>query len=130
MLIKILIVIGILGVISYFKEKVFFKWLWLVLIFGVCCLTEALFIFVWYCNDNIAKDIPIYEKENEKIEQQITEIKKELLRGNLTEEKLESILETYSELESKRQDIDRIIEDSKSWLESERENIEAVIFLK
>lgn len=128
MLIKILAVVAVLAIASWFKAKVCFKWL--ILIFGICCLTEFLFVFGWYCNNTASKDFPIYEKANATIEQQIADIKEELLQENMNEERLDIILKEYHELENKLEFNNKIIEDYKSWIEEEQQNIESVIFLK
>lgn len=128
MLIIILAVIAVLAIFSYFKAEVWFKWL--ILIFGICFVAEALFILGWYRDNKEVRNLPILEKEKATIEQQITNIEKELLQGNLTEEKLDSILETYEEMQIKLQYTNDRIENNKSWLEEGRENMESIIFLK
>lgn len=77
MLIKILAVVAVLAIASWFKAKVWFKWL--ILIFVICCVAEFSFILTWHGNNVATKDISIYKKENATIEQQMAEIKKELL---------------------------------------------------
>lgn len=128
MLIKILAVVAVLAIVSYFKAKVWLNWL--ILIFGTCCLAEFLFIFGWYCNNTASKDFPIYEKANATIEQQIADIKEELLQENMNEERLDIILKEYYELENKLEFNNKKIEDYKSWIEEEQQNIESIIFLK
>ncbi len=129
MLIKILVVVAVLAIISYFKAKVWFKWL--ILIFGVCCFAEILFIGGWHLkNITYPKKLSICEKENATIEQQITDIKEELLQGNINEERLDIILEKYWELQSKNESNSEAIEDYQFWIQEGREFFESVIFLK
>ncbi len=129
MLIKILAVVAVLAIASWFKAKVWFKWL--ILIFVICCVAEFSFILTWHGNNVATKDISIYKKENATIEQQMAEIKKELLQGNMmSEERLDIILEEYQELEKRYEHNNEIIEDYVFWLENGSKNIESIIFLK
>lgn len=129
MLIKILAIVAVLAIISYFKAKVYFKWL--ILIFGICCLTEFLFVGGWLGkNIMYPKELSICEKENATIEQQITDKKEELLQGNINEERLDIILEEYWELKSKSVSNTKAIEEYQFWIQEGREFFESVIFLK
>lgn len=129
MLIKILAVVAVLAIVSYFKAKVWLNWL--ILIFVICCVAEFSFILTWHGNNVATKDISIYKKENATIEQQMAEIKKELLQGNMmSEERLDIILEEYQELEKRYEHNNEIIEDYVFWLENGSKNIESIIFLK
>lgn len=123
----LLVVLVLTLVLKFTSKKAWFKRM--LFYFVILIVVECFALFEWFGHRNDRMVFDDIQNSNEILEEQMDHLKKEMM-GNLSEERLEVVLETYDELKEQKIINEEKIEECRYWFENRYRKLRFVLFFQ